>query len=934
MRMFGQTPYRVCLLLALTTVLAACGGGGGGGGTMASAPVGSAPTPQPTPSSPPPQAGSPTTETAITSTLSGSVGDGPIVGAGLTFYDKLGGDIASFSSGSNADYVLSLTLKPQQFPLQIEAIGGTDLVSGLEPDFRLFTAVLEPGRHLTANINPFSTLIILTARSMRGGITPNNITSARTSILTHFGFGLDRRFIPDPLQTPVDETNIAIMVKTSEALGETIRRTRDALMSTDLVHGNDVMEAIAADLVDGMLDGRGAAGASRRIAAVATLASAKVLAESLVNELAVNGVVAAGAMDNAIAAVRPAGAPGSRTGSVMFTQQAIDQAARAIGAAAEVTGDPVLAAAVEAVVNVPEDTLPGQASGLLSYEIHESLELAVQLGVYASDQELTTINGFVRSGVIPARSIDAEEPPAPVNPANYRLSDASFQVSEGNRVRFQIERDTDSGEEYVIWRTRDDSAKGYDDYQYVPSRAVRFAPGELSKTISIETYDDGDSEPAEHFKILLLEALGNGRIKNPSRLVVTLKDNGSVVPPPAPTPDPQPAPVEYAAPLLDSVNRSGDLYTLAWSHSRDDLDGGFDIVVDGDVNPANRTNGLSWRVGPLNNAISHCFQVEARYARDGRFPRSNTICVDAAPAPAPNPDPDPQPNPDPQPGPDPKPDPEPAPDPTQFVAPVVRSIIANGEYYTVAWDHPMDRPRIEFDVIIDGVDTNTQYRGSGLGATVGPLDPGAAHCFRIEVWYLNDGQVRKSDELCTDAQADINRAPSIEGQPNGVATVGSPWSFAPVASDPNNDTLSFSIANKPGWASFDPSTGLLSGAPAAAGLHSGIVITVSDGQLQTSLPAFAIDARPAAQGGGSVSLEWTPPTVRADGSALPDLSGYRIYKGTTASNMSLHTELRNPGLAAFVVSDLAAGQWTFRITAMDGIGQESELSNAVSATIN
>src|SRR5690606_30356064 len=62
------------------------------------------------------------------------------------------------------------------------------------------------------------------------------------------------------------------------------------------------------------------------------------------------------------------------------------------------------------------------------------------------------------------------------------------------------------------------------------------------------------------------------------------------------------------------------------------------------------------------------------------------------------------------------------------------------------------------------------------------------------------------------------------------------------ASDPDGQTLTYSITNKPAWASFSTSTGRLSGTPGDnhAGTTSGIVITVSDGTLSASLAAFSI----------------------------------------------------------------------------------------------
>jgi hypothetical protein len=91
-----------------------------------------------------------------------------------------------------------------------------------------------------------------------------------------------------------------------------------------------------------------------------------------------------------------------------------------------------------------------------------------------------------------------------------------------------------------------------------------------------------------------------------------------------------------------------------------------------------------------------------------------------------------------------------------------------------------------------------------------------------------------------------NSPPTIAGVPSGSAMVGKSYSFLPTASDPNGQTLKFSIANKPAWASFATSTGRLYGTPDSTrvGTYSNIVISVSDGQVSASLPPFAITVAP------------------------------------------------------------------------------------------
>ena len=88
----------------------------------------------------------------------------------------------------------------------------------------------------------------------------------------------------------------------------------------------------------------------------------------------------------------------------------------------------------------------------------------------------------------------------------------------------------------------------------------------------------------------------------------------------------------------------------------------------------------------------------------------------------------------------------------------------------------------------------------------------------------------------------VNDAPTISGTPTTTVEEDSAYRFTPLANDIENDTLSFSITNKPSWASFDTVTGELSGTPknAHVGTTAGIVISVSDGQITSSLPAFSL----------------------------------------------------------------------------------------------
>ncbi len=128
-----------------------------------------------------------------------------------------------------------------------------------------------------------------------------------------------------------------------------------------------------------------------------------------------------------------------------------------------------------------------------------------------------------------------------------------------------------------------------------------------------------------------------------------------------------------------------------------------------------------------------------------------------------------------------------------------------------------------------------------------------------------------------------NRPPTISGTPVTAVRQGETYNFTPSATDPDGDTLTFSIRNRPGWASFDPATGRLSGTPGAAqvGTYGNVEISVSDGRAAAQLTAFSISVNQISL--GSVTLSWTPPLTNADGSALTTLAGYRIYYGQSSS---------------------------------------------------
>jgi hypothetical protein len=180
-----------------------------------------------------------------------------------------------------------------------------------------------------------------------------------------------------------------------------------------------------------------------------------------------------------------------------------------------------------------------------------------------------------------------------------------------------------------------------------------------------------------------------------------------------------------------------------------------------------------------------------------------------------------------------------------------------------------------------------------------------------------------------------NAPPTIQGQPNGSVVAGQAFSFQPTASDPNGDTLTFSVTNLPDWASFNSSTGRISGTPAAGDVatYSGIAVRVSDGQASASLPTFAITVMQAGAANGSATLSWVAPSQNADGSPLTDLAGFQVQYGRNEGDLSQVVTLNNASINRYVVENLSAGTWFFSVAAINSRGVLSAGSSVASKTI-
>ncbi len=179
-------------------------------------------------------------------------------------------------------------------------------------------------------------------------------------------------------------------------------------------------------------------------------------------------------------------------------------------------------------------------------------------------------------------------------------------------------------------------------------------------------------------------------------------------------------------------------------------------------------------------------------------------------------------------------------------------------------------------------------------------------------------------------------APTIAGTAGSTVTAGQAYSFTPTATDPDGKTLTFSIANRPDWATFNAATGTLSGTPTAAqaGSYPGIAITVTNGSATASLAAFGITVSVPAPPVTTATLSWTAPTTNVDGTPLTNLAGYVIYYGNSASSMTQSVQITDPATTSTVISGLTPGTWYFDIEAVNSANVESPASAMASKTIS
>ncbi|MBF0141420.1 MAG: hypothetical protein HQL74_14210 [Magnetococcales bacterium] len=222
-----KTTAMVALVVPLWVAASGCGGGGSGGSGGSSS--------------------------SSSTTVSGAVIDGPVSGGTVIIKDSNGNMVATGVTGSDGKYSLTIP-SGTSFPLHVNTTGGTDLVT--EEAAASMDSLIMDATQTTANITPITSVVYQTAVANAGGlgkVTSDAVTSAKSTTLSMFGFGIDSEESGiDPISSSVHSGNISSFMKSAEAMAEMVRRAVGT-GSTTMVQ---VFKVMGEDLVDGSMDGK------------------------------------------------------------------------------------------------------------------------------------------------------------------------------------------------------------------------------------------------------------------------------------------------------------------------------------------------------------------------------------------------------------------------------------------------------------------------------------------------------------------------------------------------------------------------------------------------------------------------------------------------------------------------------------------------------
>jgi hypothetical protein len=274
----------------------------------------------------------------------------------------------------------------------------------------MVSVALNPGNQ-TVNLNPYSTFIVNLAEQLPGGITPVNLGTAKNTVMRELNFGLDGAMVNDPINTTITKDNVAHIVKGSEALSELIVRTHATLLAGGFTPSEDqLIKALAGDLTDGVIDGRGI-NADARYAATTHLVGAQILIETLTNSLRVGGAEVTTLLDSAIQIIEPDAT--NTTADVLISTLLLDQARKGIAAQQSLMPSQALITIAGILEHIPGNSKPEVIETLLPGETRTDFDPAISAIMAATDSQLTTVNTSARNDNQPAEDAIVPVEPAP-----------------------------------------------------------------------------------------------------------------------------------------------------------------------------------------------------------------------------------------------------------------------------------------------------------------------------------------------------------------------------------------------------------------------------------------------------------------------------------------------------------------------------------------
>jgi len=833
-------------------------------------------------------------------TIRGSVGDGPVTNSTITVNDAADTTVSSSSSDNQANYQASFPANTL-YPVLISSTGGLDTVTLTPPDFVMISATLNSSETY-ANINPFSTLIVKTAQMMPGGLVPSNLIAARGYILNTMNFGLDPRLIPDPIKTPITDANVANMVKASETLAEAIRRTRRALLDAGIdINEDQIIDFLAGDISDGVIDGLGT-GADTRLAATFNIITGQVLIEAIRNLLIVNGTLITTALDNAIRLTVPTAT--ENTADVLIVATMLKQVKNAITAAQTLplttTAQIDLSGLITTLDGITADSMASAIDALLPTNASDSFIQPITRLATATNSELLAINTTLSDAGNNVPTITGTPATTIVADTNYNFTPTANDI-DGDTLTFSITNkplwanfdsstgaltgtpnninigttsgilisvsdaiSTTSLASFDLTVTSNASTTGATvmvstDANLANSTPLSGALLDGNIYIFFQEGSDWNTRGVNKVTFYCCKSGTEAHVLYPSVTSAPYMLNVDLTQFETGTTRELYADVFFNDGSLDSFLVNFTIATLNPNNSAPSISGAPPTIaledtlysftptandLDGDTLTFNITNKPVWAnfntsTGALTGIPSN---PNLGTTSDITISVSDSISTTSL---------------------------------ASFDLTVTSNASTAGATVMVSTDAnltnstPLSGALLDGNVYIffqEGTDWNTRgvnqvifycCKSRTEAHTVYPSVISAPYMVNVDLTQFGSGTTRElyADVFFNDGSLDSflvnftiatlnpnNNAPSISGTPSTIVAEDTLYSFTPTASDIDNDTLTFTISNKPPWASFNSNTGTLTGIPNNnnVGTTSNIIIRVADRTDITALPAFNI----------------------------------------------------------------------------------------------